>query len=488
MVIKGGARGGPIPLATHLERTDTNERVTVRELRGVTARGLRDALQEMDTMGAAADSRRTLYHANIDTRIGEELTEAQKVIAVQRLAARLGMSDQARAVVEHLKHGREHLHVVFLRIDLDRMAAIPDSHNYRKHEEVARELEREFGHERVQGAHAERGGQKRPARTPSHPEMQQAERTGLTPQEAKARVTELWNRADSGKAFAAALEAEGWVLARGDKRDFVILDRAGETHSLAKRIDGARAAQVRERMADVDAASLPNVQEARALQAERHVRPSKENDHSQAHQPQHVTPPVAEASIPRTKPEIVVLKIQPPLYVEQHRPLELAHAPQREAGDKRPQQAGRVVAQSWSEATQRPSAEVENSSLSAKPMAEPEKARERERPAPRMFERVFTVAAEITQRVIDRAAALFERQDAAKPEPSPPMTVVKPSQPVVENKPPPQDRTPPNEIAAQASRKSSQQERKEQPRPTFEQLRDLLDSQSQSRDRDGPEI
>ena len=86
-------------------------------------------------------------------------------------------------VVVHEKEGREHCHIVWSRIDLDRMAAISDSHNYRKHEEVARELEREFGHERVQGAHVERDGKRDgPSEPRAIAEMLQAERTGISPQ------------------------------------------------------------------------------------------------------------------------------------------------------------------------------------------------------------------------------------------------------------------------------------------------------------------
>jgi hypothetical protein len=98
--------------------------------------------------------------------------------------------------------------------------------------------------------------------------MQQAERSGIAPQDATAAITALWRSTDSGKAFAAAIAATGWTLARGDKRDFVLIDPSGETHSLARRIEGAKAKDVRERMADIDAASLPTVDEARARQQE----------------------------------------------------------------------------------------------------------------------------------------------------------------------------------------------------------------------------
>ncbi len=271
MVIKGNARGSPADLAKHLQRTDTNERMEVKEIRGVAALDLTDALKEMDAQGAALRTTRTLYHASINTRADEHLTGEQMARAIDQLEEKLGLTGQPRAIVEHEKEGRAHWHIVWARTDLEHMRAIRCDHNYRKHEEVARELEREFGHARVQGAHAERDGKERPERTPSHAEMQQAERTELTPKQAKEQITAIWRRTDSGKAFAAALEQEGWILAQGDRRDFVVIDRAGEVHSLAKRVDGAKMKDVRERMADIDAATLPTVDQAKEQQRARQI-------------------------------------------------------------------------------------------------------------------------------------------------------------------------------------------------------------------------
>jgi hypothetical protein len=268
MVIKGSARGGAASLAQHLQRTDTNERMEVRELRGVMAEDLDGALQEMEAVASGARSARHFYHASINTRADEVMTPEQWQQAADRLERELDLTDQPRAVVAHVKEGRAHIHIVWSRIDLETMKAIPDSHNFRRHELVARELERAFGHAHVQGAHIGREGE-RPARTPSHAEMQQAERTGIDPKQAKAQLTEIWNRTDSGKAFAAAIEEQGWMLARGDRRDFVVVDPAGETHSLARRIDGAKAKDIRTRMADVDAASLPSIEQAKELQLAR---------------------------------------------------------------------------------------------------------------------------------------------------------------------------------------------------------------------------
>ncbi len=268
MVIKGVSCSGARRLAVHLMRTDTNERAEVRELRGVAAEDLRGALLEMEAVAAGARTTKPFYHASINTRADEKLSDAQRLEAIDALEKKLGLDGQSRVVVVHEKEGREHCHIVWSRIDLDRMAAISDSHNYRKHEEVARELERRFGHERVQGAHVERDGKERPKRTPSHAEMLATERGAVDPAAARKLVTEVWRRTDSGRSFKAALEEKGWLLARGNRRDFVVIDPNGGVHSLARRVERARAKDIRVRMAGINPESLPSVGEARAAQRE----------------------------------------------------------------------------------------------------------------------------------------------------------------------------------------------------------------------------
>jgi hypothetical protein len=272
VVIKGTSCAGAKRLGVHLTRTDTNERAEIKELRGVAAEDLRGALLEMEAVAAGTRSTKPFYHGSINTRAEERLTDEQRMHAIDRLEAALGLTGQARVVVVHEKEGREHCHIVWSRIDLERMAAISDSHNYRKHEEVARSLEREFGHERVQGAHVEREGRARPQRTPSHAEMLQADRTLLTPQEVKTQVTELWRNSENGRDFAVALWNAGYVLARGDRRDYVIIDSRGGTHSLARRIEGARVKDVRERMADLESDRLYGITDAKKIQGLRQAR------------------------------------------------------------------------------------------------------------------------------------------------------------------------------------------------------------------------
>ena len=266
MIIKGKSRGNGAQLGQYLITPLENERVEVFEISGVAADNVPDAVIEMEALAAGTRCEKPLYHASINTRAWERMNDEQRRRAIERLAEELGFSGQPYVAVIHEKKGREHCHVVWARIDVEKMRAISDSNNYLKHEIVARELEREFGHERVQGAHAERDGKPRPRRRPNYAEMQQAQRSGLSPQEATQEITQIWRSTGTGQEFADDLAKAGYLLARGDRRDFVVVDPWGGTHSLARRIEGARAKDVRERLADIDASQLPSVAGAKAIQ------------------------------------------------------------------------------------------------------------------------------------------------------------------------------------------------------------------------------
>lgn len=157
-MIKSNARGGPVDLAKHLKRADTNERVEILGLRGVAALDLGGALREMYAMGTALRTTRTLCHASINVPAHERLTPEQRSQAINRLALACGLTGQPRASVEHDKRGGE-----------------GDARALPCRRVVARELDREFGHARVQSVHVERDGPTgkrvmRPARAPSHAE------------------------------------------------------------------------------------------------------------------------------------------------------------------------------------------------------------------------------------------------------------------------------------------------------------------------------
>jgi hypothetical protein len=281
MNIKGGARGDPLDLADHLKKEE-NEVVRIVRSQGVLAQDIEGALVEMDAMGACLRTKRTLFHMQINPEPGYDfaMTDAQWRVSEDALLKAYKAENQPFIVVEHEKRGKEdgilrrHRHIVAARADLEHKRAIRCDHNYRKHEEVSRMLEREFGHPRVQGAHAERFGIERPDRTPTHAQHQQAERGAVSAKEAKALGAEIWQSADSGKAIVAALEAKGWLLAKGDKPRadggvyFMGIDPSGAAHEL-RRMVPVKAKELYGRMADLDPVTLPAVKTAATIQRER---------------------------------------------------------------------------------------------------------------------------------------------------------------------------------------------------------------------------
>jgi len=261
MIIKGGARSSGGFFAHHLMKAEENERVEVKEMRGLLADTVPEAFQEMRMVAAGTRAENYFYHASINPREDEHLTPEQWDIAVDRLEQNLGLTDHARFQVEHEKNGRTHRHIVWSRVDVDSMTVTPASGNYLAHDKTRAELEQEFSHEPTSPTPQP---SQRKSREFADWENFRAADTGIDPKAMKAEITALWQQSDSGGAFQAAIEEKGYLLAKGDRRDFVLIDPAGDVHSLARRIEGAKAADIRAKMVDLDRDSLMTAQEASA--------------------------------------------------------------------------------------------------------------------------------------------------------------------------------------------------------------------------------
>jgi hypothetical protein len=154
-----------------------------------------------------------------------------------------------------------------------------DSHNYQAHERASQRLELEFGHDLVPGKHAKRDRERQPDMPDAaidHSEWQLAERGQFDHKARKAQITALYQASDDGRAFKAALEEAGYILARGDKRDFVLLDEDARVHSLGRQVQDVRAKELREFMADIDPNHLPSVKEARGILRDKPEPPTLE--------------------------------------------------------------------------------------------------------------------------------------------------------------------------------------------------------------------
>lgn len=267
MIPFSSQRGLGQDLATHLQNTHDNEHMELAHLRGAIAKDLNGAFAEWELQAdALTNCKKYLYSLSINPDPTQDpLTREQYLDYVERVERSLGLAGQPRAIVFHIKHEREHAHVVWSRIDTEAEKAIHLAFDHDKLMRVTRQFARDHGIELPDGYHSDEKGKQL-----SLYEKHQQDSTGLTKEERMELVTDLWRRSDSAKALVQALGENGYMLANG-KRPYVLVDIYGDTHSLPKLINdkSIRTKDVRAFLErDYPPESLPSVEEAKKLAVE----------------------------------------------------------------------------------------------------------------------------------------------------------------------------------------------------------------------------
>lgn len=270
MILVGNPRGGGRDLAQHLMKTE-NERVEVAQLRGFVADNLDGAFRETYAISRGTRCQQYLFSLSLNPPKDAYVDDEAFYRAADQTEAKLGLTDQPRALVFHEKRGddgkvRRHAHVVWSRIDIENMKAVPLPHSKRKLQDVARGLYLEHGWQMPRGLAV--SGERDP-RNFTLEQWQQAKRIKEDPRQIKTAFQDAWAISDSKAAFTHALQERGYWLARGDKRGYVAVDHRGEIYAVAKWAD-VKTKAVRERLGDMEA--LPSVAEtkieiARTMQA-----------------------------------------------------------------------------------------------------------------------------------------------------------------------------------------------------------------------------
>jgi hypothetical protein len=265
MIPKGNQRGGGRQLATHLLNQFDNDNVAVVDLRGAVAQDLHGAFHEWFAQSKATKCREYLYSLSVNPDLAKyDLTREQYLDFIARTERSLNLVGQPRAVVFHTKNGREHCHTVWSRIIPDAGKAVQMDHDRFKLQAVARKFARDHGLPLPPGM--EKNGRSNKDKQSSHQEEQQQERSGITKEDRMAAITAVWQEHEkSPHAFVKALEQNGYHLARGDSGRYVVIDHAGEVHTLARQIEGVRTKQIKEFLgADYPLDKLRDVETARA--------------------------------------------------------------------------------------------------------------------------------------------------------------------------------------------------------------------------------
>jgi hypothetical protein len=265
MILKGNQRGNGADLAIHLMNSYDNESIEVAEVYGTVAGDLLGAFAEFEAVSRGTKATEYLYSLSIDPP--QPMSREQYFEAISTIEHGLGLIDQPRAVVFHVKDGREHCHVVWSRIDIEKMRAIQLSFDHSRLMDMACELSRKFGFELPAGMKAWEAGQafEKDKLEPSLAEKAQADDTGITPDQRRAEITAAYEASDTPEAFRASLEQKGYVLAKGDRRGLVVVDRFGNPHSLTRYIEGHKAAAIKKKLAAFDPEQLPSVDQAKEI-------------------------------------------------------------------------------------------------------------------------------------------------------------------------------------------------------------------------------
>jgi len=260
MILHGSSRGGAGDLARHLLREDENDHVTVHELRGFMSDDVAGAFQEIDALSRGTRCEKFLFSLSLSPPHSADCSDKDFEKAIAKAEKALGLDNQPRVIVFHDKgdHRDRHAHVVWSRINVDEMKAIPLPYNRMKMRDVSRDLFIEHGWD------VPRGLINREERNPLNftlEEYQHAKRIGKDARQIKQDLQNAWALSDNAATLQHALNERGYHLAQGDRRSFVAVDTQGEVFSLPKQI-GIKTKALRERLGkDVE---LPCVADTQA--------------------------------------------------------------------------------------------------------------------------------------------------------------------------------------------------------------------------------
>lgn len=261
MIAKGTTHNNGARLAEYLIHSKEGDKAELFELRGFAEEDVVNAFRSVHVMADATRCENPFYHAQIRTPDGETLTKEQWLEVARRIEDRLGLTDQPRAIAFHDKDGHEHMHVAWSRIDEKTMTAKELKFDHLKLKEVCREIERDMGLIPVRNSR----GLDEPS-APSRNELEEARRLGIDVEAIRQTIRDCWSQSPDSATFIAALKEHELMLARGDRRDFVVVDQEGGLHALGKRLLGSPAADVRERLSDLAKDGLPTVEFVREAQ------------------------------------------------------------------------------------------------------------------------------------------------------------------------------------------------------------------------------
>lgn len=235
--------------------------VHIHELRGFVSDDLHSVFHEAYAVSRGTRANQFLFSLSLNPPPNEKISVDVFEAAIDTIEQKLGLDGQPRAIVFHEKEGRRH--VVWSRINTEKMKTINLPFYKTKLMDLSRELFFEHGWQMPQGL------LDRDSRDPlnfSLAEWQQAKRLNEDPKRLRTMFKGCWALSDNRASLEHALKGYGLYLAKGDRRGYVAIDYRGEVYSLSRWLK-IQTKVLKERLGPADAP--PSTQEVKARIAER---------------------------------------------------------------------------------------------------------------------------------------------------------------------------------------------------------------------------
>ena len=147
MIIKSHIRGGYRAAADYLKDQGLNEKTRVVEISDPEARNLDEAFHNMWVVSSNTRATKPLHHISINPMKDERLTDKQVLAIVDRCEQKYGYKQfhHQRVIIEHVKDGRQHFHVMWNRVSLMTGTTVWPGQHWNKSKQVCREMEKELG-------------------------------------------------------------------------------------------------------------------------------------------------------------------------------------------------------------------------------------------------------------------------------------------------------------------------------------------------------
>ena len=278
MIGKGNHHAHGVKLGNVYLTGHPGERAELIEMRGFgPISDLRDGFRvEHIRARDGTKAEKPFFHVQFRGAHGEglKLTTAHQLEIANRCDSALGLVGQPRAASLHINRqtGDAHLHLGYSLVAEGEDGQLSSGNS------ASTKTSSSTCHARSSGISASRSSAtsgsrgKRPP--PTAKSLSKSRRLGSDGPTIRAAILDCLEKSDGGKSLRAALDAQGLMLANGDRRDcFVVIDQAGGHHALNKKLTSLTLAAMRDRLADLDRSQLPGVEQAQAIQAGRHHPP-----------------------------------------------------------------------------------------------------------------------------------------------------------------------------------------------------------------------